>query len=303
VTSVAERIAVIINPISGTGGRIDVGRARAAYAADLIASQGGDPSLVFLTERPGHARELAKAAMSHGVDTVVAWGGDGTMNEVASALVFTKTAIAMVPSGSGNGLARELKIPFNPAAAFEVACRGREIIIDAGVIDGRFFFNIAGIGLDARVAHRFAVDGLVRRGFFRYLELTIGELRGYVPDQLTVTTAASSITKPVLLVAIANGRQYGNGAIIAPAARLDDGQLDVVIVAHRTTLRACLELPLVFMGRAGNIGGVTMESAESVEVTAPHPVLYHLDGEPIAGTLSIRAQARPQALRVKVPAR
>jgi len=171
------------------------------------------------------------------------------------------------------------------------------------VIDGRFFFNIAGIGLDARVAHRFAVDGLVRRGFFRYLELTIGELRGYVPDQLTVTTAASSITKPVLLVAIANGRQYGNGAIIAPAARLDDGQLDVVIVAHRTTLRACLELPLVFMGRAGNIGGVTVESAESVEVTAPHPVLYHLDGEPIAGTLSIRAQARPQALRVKVPAR
>jgi YegS/Rv2252/BmrU family lipid kinase len=299
---VADRIAVIINPISGTGGRIDVGRARAAYAADLIASQGGDPSLVFLTERPGHARELAKAAMARGVATVVAWGGDGTMNEVASALAFTDTAIAMVPSGSGNGLARELKIPFDRAAAFDVACRGREMVIDAGEIGGRFFFNIAGIGLDARVAHRFAVDGLVRRGFLRYLELTIGELRGYVPDQLTVTTPSSSITKPVLLVAIANGRQYGNGAIIAPAARLDDGQLDVVIVDHRSAFRACLALPLVFMGRAGRVSGLTMESAESVEITAPHPVLYHLDGEPIAGTLSLRAEARPRALRVKVPA-
>ena len=295
-------IAVIINPISGTGGRIDVGRARAAFAADLIASQGGDPSLVFLTERPGHARELANAARSRGAATVVAWGGDGTMNEVASALAFTDTAIAMVPSGSGNGLARELMIPFDPAAAFDVAYRGREMVIDAGEIGGRLFFNIAGIGLDARVAHRFAVDGLGRRGFSRYLALTIGELRGYLPDQLTVTTPSSSITKPVLLVAIANGRQYGNGAIIAPDARLDDGRLDVVIVSHRSALRACLELPLIFMGRAGNVGGVTMEAAESVEVTAPHPVLYHLDGEPIAGTLSLRAQARPRAVRIRVPA-
>ena len=130
------------------------------------------------------------------------------MNEVASALAFTDAAIAMVPSGSGNGLARELKIPFDPAAAFDVAYRGREMVIDAGEIGGRLFFNIAGIGLDARVAHRFAVDGLGRRGFSRYLALTIGELRGYLPDQLTVTTPSSSITKPVLLVAIANGRQY-----------------------------------------------------------------------------------------------
>ena len=117
------------------------------------------------------------------------------MNEVASALAFTDAALAIVPSGSGNGLARELKIPFDPAAAFDVALPGsRAASSMPASIDGRLFFNIAGIGLDARVAHRFAVDGLVRRGFLRYLELTIGELRGYVPDQLTVTTPSSSIT-------------------------------------------------------------------------------------------------------------
>jgi YegS/Rv2252/BmrU family lipid kinase len=304
VRSAADRsIAVIINPISGTGGRIDVARARAAQASAFIACRGGDPAMVFLTERSGHARELAASAIVQGVSTVVAWGGDGTMNEVGTALAFKSAALGIVPSGSGNGLARELGIPFDSAAALDIACSGREIVIDAGEIDGRLFFNLAGAGLDARVAHRFAVEGLERRGFSRYLEITIRELMQYVPDQLTVTTPASSITASTLLVAIANGRQYGNGAIIAPKARLDDGRLDVVIVRHRSALRALVEMPLIFMGRAANVAGVTMEAAESVEITSPHPVVYHLDGEPIAGTLSIHARARPRALRIKVPAR
>ena len=296
-------IAVIINPISGTGGHIDIGRARAAYAADLIASHGGDPSLVFLTERAGHARELAMAAIARGVSTVVAWGGDGTMNEVGTALAFTGASIAIVPSGSGNGLARELGIPFESAAALDLARSGRDLVIDAGEIDGRLFFNLAGIGLDARVAHRFAVKGLERRGFSRYLEMTVRELMAYEPDRLTITTPSSSVTASTLLVAIANGRQYGNGAVIAPYARLDDGKLDVVIVTHRSPLRALLEMPLVFMGRAANVRGVTMEAAQSVQINSPHPVVYHLDGEPIAGAHEIHARARPRALRIKVPAR
>jgi YegS/Rv2252/BmrU family lipid kinase len=299
---VAPRIAVIINPISGTGGRFEVARERAAQASAFIASRGGNPALVFLSERGGHARELTASFVAQGISTVVAWGGDGTMNEVGTALAFTDASLAIVPSGSGNGLARELGIPFDSAAALDIACSGREIVIDAGEIDGRLFFNLAGVGLDARVAHRFAVKGLERRGFSRYMQITIRELIEYAPDFLTVTTPSSSVTAPVLLVAIANGRQYGNGAIIAPNARLDDGRLDVVIVRHRSALRALLEMPLVFMGRAQNVGGVTMEAAETVEITSPHPVVYHLDGEPIAGTLSLHARARPRALRVKVRA-
>jgi YegS/Rv2252/BmrU family lipid kinase len=304
VSFVAEpSIAVIINPISGAGGRIEVARERAAQAAAFIASRGGDPAMVFLTERRGHARDLAASAIAHGVSTVVAWGGDGTMNEVATALAFTQVSLAIVPSGSGNGLARELGIPFESAAALDIAYSGREIVIDAGEIDGRLFFNLAGVGLDARVAHRFAGNSVQRRGFSRYMEMTIRELMQYVPDHLTVTTPSSSVTASTLLVAIANGRQYGNGAIIAPNARLDDGRLDVVIIRHRSAFRALLEMPLVFMGRAEHVWGVTMEAAESVEIKSPHPVVYHLDGEPIAGTLSIHARARPGALKIKVPAK
>jgi diacylglycerol kinase (ATP) len=280
---------------------MDVAHERAAQASAFIASRGGDPALVFLSEHPGHARELAVSAIARGVRTVVAWGGDGTMNEVGTALAFTSASLAIVPSGSGNGLARELEIPFDSRAALDIACAGREIVIDAGEIDGRLFFNLAGVGLDARVAHRFAVEGVERRGFSRYMAVTIRELMQSVPDHLTVTTPSSSVTASVLLVVIANGRQYGNGAIIAPRARLDDGHLDVVIVRHRSAPRALLEMPLVFMGRAGNVRGVTMEAAESVQITSPHPVVYHLDGEPIAGTRSIRAHVRPRALRIRVP--
>ena len=294
-------VAVIINPISGTGGRIDVARARAARAAALLSSRGCDPSNVFITERPGHAREIAMAAVQRGISTVAAWGGDGTMNEVGTALAFSDVALALVPSGSGNGLARDLGIPFDATAALEVALAGRERVIDAGEVDGRLFFNVAGIGLDARVAHRFAMDGLEKRGFSRYMAITLRELSRYEPDRLTVTTPASSTSGLLLLVAIANGRQYGNGAMIAPQALLDDGCLDVVTVAVRPLVRACLELPLVFMGRIGRLGGVTMARTESVQITSPHPVVYHLDGEPIAGTLGISARVRPRALTIRVP--
>ena len=298
-----KSIAVIINPISGTGGRIDVARARAAQAAALLSSRGCDPSNVFLTERTGHAREIALAAVARGISTIAAWGGDGTMNEVATALAFKDVALALVPSGSGNGLARDLRIPFDAAAALDVAFNGSQRVIDAGEIDGRFFFNVAGIGLDARVAHRFAVDGLEKRGFSRYLAITMRELSGYEPDKLTVTTPTASTSGSLLLVAIANGRQYGNGATIAPHALLDDGRLDLVIVTARPLVRACLELPLVFMGKINCVGGVTMAKTESVHITSPHPVVYHLDGEPIAGTLRIAAKVRPRALTIKVPTR
>lgn len=299
----AERsTAVIINPISGTGGRIEVARARAAQAAAFLASHGSDPSNVFVTERGGHAREIALNAVERGVSTVVAWGGDGTMNEVGAALAFSGVALALVPSGSGNGLARELGIPFKPAAAFDVAFGGVERTIDAGEIDERLFFNVAGVGLDARVAHRFAVDGLQKRGFARYVGITMRELAAYEPDRLTVTTSAASVSRPSLLIAIANGRQYGNGALIAPRARLDDGRLDIVMIDARSLLRASLELPLVFMGMIERVGGVRIETAESVEITAAYPIVYHLDGEPIAGAPGISAKVRPGALKVKVPA-
>jgi YegS/Rv2252/BmrU family lipid kinase len=294
------RVAVVINPISGTGGRLDVARARAEQAAALLTARGLEPD-VFMTERVGHARDLTIGALQRGTSTVLAWGGDGTVNEVASVLAFRDAALAVIPSGSGNGLARELGIPFDPAAAIAAAFEGSERRMDAGELDGRLFFNIAGVGLDARVAHEFAAGGLVRRGFLRYLEITARELFSYRPDDHTIVIDGSPMREHTLLIAIANARQYGNGALIAPGARIDDGRLDVVVIAHRSPLRALLQVPRVFLGQIARVPGVTIRTAADIEITSARQVVYHIDGEPFVGGASIRGRVHPAALRVKVP--
>ena len=296
----ANSVAVIINPISGTGGRPDVGRRRAELAASILEARGILPHVV-LTERQGHAHELTRALVAQGVGTVVAWGGDGTVNEVASALAFGATPLAIVPSGSGNGLARELRIPFDPAAALAVALDGRVRPMDAGELDGHLFFNIAGIGLDAHVAHRFAANGLVRRGFVRYLQLTLQELIAFRSREHTILTDEGPIRSRTLLIAIANSRQYGNGALIAPQALLDDGQLDIVVVAHRSPLWTLRQIPRVFTGKLRSTTGIVMRKTTTVEVASAVPMIYHVDGEPFVGATSIAGRIRPNALTVKVP--
>lgn len=298
--SVADAVAVIVNPISGTGGRADEARRRLEVAAAALTSR-GIASGVLVTEYAGHARILAQQAIRDGASLVIAWGGDGTINEVASELAFRGITFAVIPSGSGNGLARELRIPFDPLAAFQVAFDGRDLVMDAGEFDGRLFFNIAGLGLDARVAHEFAANGLVRRGFAAYLSIAARELFTFTPDDHTIVADGAVLRARALVIAVANARQYGNGALIAPRARIDDGRLDVVVVAYRPPLETLLEAPLLFAGQIARVRGVSMTTAESVEITSAQPVVYHVDGEPFAGGASVRARVRPRALTVRVP--
>jgi len=302
-TTVALTIAVIINPIAGKGRRSDLARDRAQCAASLVAASGLDTQAVqvLVTERAGHARELTVGMLAQGVTTVVAWGGDGTVNEVASALAFRDARLAVVPTGSGNGLARELCIPFEPARAFAVALEGRTCHIDAGELDGRLFCNLAGIGLDAQVAHGFAAGGSTKRGLTRYVTVTARELLSYQAQDYVVVTDGNSRHVRPLLIAIANGRQYGNGAVIAPAARLDDGKLDVVIVSVRSPLAVLAQVPRMFSGQIAQARGVTSVPAVDIEVSSAHAQTYHVDGEPFVGGTSMAARPLVRALRVVAP--
>ena len=155
-------IAIIVNPISG-GARPDTAGHRVALAAAVVAAH-GDAADVVVTERPGHARELAAAAAARGARLVIAWGGDGTVNEVASALAFGPTPMVIVAAGSGNGLARELGVNRRPDRAIAAALHAEPRAIDVGELGGRFFVNLAGVGFDARVAERFGACGSGRRG-------------------------------------------------------------------------------------------------------------------------------------------
>ena len=291
-----RRVAVVINPISGTGGGLDVSRRRAELARARIADRGIDVD-VYLTERQGHAHILADAALTRGCDTVIAWGGDGTVNEVGASLAFREATLGIVPAGSGNGLARELNIPFDPALAIDVAVSGVERRIDAGEMAGRLFFNVAGIGLDARVAHRFAQKN-GRRGLVSYATATLWELFTGQPDDYRVTTDGRSLEARALLIAIANTRQYGNGAKIAPTARIDDGRLDVVVIGARSPARTLLAMPHLFTGGIAQVSGVSVCASAGVDVVASQPMLFHVDGEPLSGGTQLSARCHPGALRV-----
>ena len=287
---------IIINPISG-GVRRDIALARAQLARTVVDRR-GELLDVFVTEAVGHARELAAAAVKQGARLVIAWGGDGTINEVASALAFTDVALGIIPAGSGNGLARELGVNPRPGAAIADALQAEPRRMDLGEIEGRLFVNIAGIGVDAFVASRFSLAR--RRGFLGYVGLTASALVTYIPTDYRITTGGIRVDARAILVTIANSAQFGNGARIAPGARVDDGLLDLVVLEERWRLVTLSQLPRLFTGTVARMRGSTIQRIREVTVEADQPMTFHVDGEPVVGGTRLTARVHPGALRVAV---
>lgn len=282
-------VTVIINPVSGRRTGPDEARRRGERAMAVLQAHGVEGE-VFLTERVGHARELALGAVARGASLVCAWGGDGTVNEVGAALAFTPVALGLVPSGSGNGLARALGVPLVPEAALERALTAPARAIDVGEIGGRLFFNVAGVGFDAHVAHEFGRAGL-RRGLRTYLAVVTRHLFTYEALRCRVTCDGESRERRAFLLTAANGPQWGNGALVAPGARFDDGLLDLVTYQPASRLRTLLALPRLFTGSIDRAPGVTIERITTARIEGPAPLPFHVDGEPAvseSGDLLIR---------------
>jgi YegS/Rv2252/BmrU family lipid kinase len=295
------RVTIIINTRAGAGAR-RLAPAEAAARSQAALGAAGVDAAVWLTEGPGHARELARRAVETGADVVCAWGGDGTVNDVASALLGTRAALAVVPAGSGNGFARDLGIPLDIEAALDVVVRGETRVIDAGEVNGRPFVNVSGLGFDAHVAHRFAGRS-VARGQWAYVRVAWGGIFGFRPPVVRIEADGCEIWNgPALAVAIANTRQWGSGALIAPAARPDDGRLDVVAVAPRSVPSLLLQAPRLWAGTIGRARGVVMRPFATLVIDASVDTPWHVDGEPAGFTRRVHARVRPACLRVKVPA-
>jgi YegS/Rv2252/BmrU family lipid kinase len=228
----------------------------------------------------------------------VAWGGDGTVNEVTSAIAYSDVELGIVPAGSGNGLATDLGLPKTPTYALEVAASGRARIIDAGELDESLFVNVAGLGLDAEIANRLAAPR-ARRGLLGYVLATTREWPFYRPRRYTVTGEPVDFDGAALFIAVANSRQYGNGAQIAPAARLDDGKLDLVVVEARPFWRVAAKIPAFFRGSLTDGDGLVMRQVSHAEISSDRPIRFHVDGEPRQGGTRVRVAARPEAVRVK----
>ena len=294
----ALQVAIVINPRSGVR-RGDAVAQRMEMARAALLDHGLDGEVVLADGR-GRGRAAARELLERGVETVVVWGGDGTVNEVASQLVGCGVTLGIVPAGSGNGLARELGLHMDPMRALQAALHGPVRWIDAGELGGRLFFNVAGVGFDARLAGAF--NKRTRRGAAGYAAAALREAARYEPARYTVTADGAATSGRALLVAVANTRQYGNRAIIAPNARPDDGRLDLVIVPPVGLLPACWHLPRLFRGTLDGLRGVRMCPVRAGEIAASEPLAFHVDGEVVSGDSALRVAVHANALPVRAPA-
>jgi YegS/Rv2252/BmrU family lipid kinase len=256
-------IHFILNPNAGTNSLPK--RARIIATLEAIPN-----SKVWQTERMNHAGDLTKQAISEGATKIIAIGGDGTINEVASALLSSSVPLGIIPMGSGNGLARHLQIPLQFEKALYRALNGDIITIDAGKWNDRPFFCTAGIGFDAYVAAHFAKRG--KRGFLNYLYSTIVSLKTYQAIEIKEKGFVFSFT-------VANANQFGNNAYISPESDLQDGVLEAIQIKPGSLLNLAHLGISLFRKRLTKHPLVTISSVQSLQIHTVPSIPYHLDGE------------------------
>jgi diacylglycerol kinase (ATP) len=285
----------IFNPHSGSNRRNPYLRER---AIEFIRQHGWDATVVP-TERPRHATELARRAVDEGCGLVVAIGGDGTMNEVASALVGSTACFGLIPCGSGNGLGRHLGIREPGRGAFRTLLEGQPLAIDTGMVNRDPFFCAAGAGFEALIASRFAT--LTSRGFCGYLRTSADAWRSYRPERYTIRHAGGADTVEAFTLAISNSSQYGNNALIAPEASVRDGLLDITAVPRVGLHNALPLLWRLFNGSLHRVASVRRWQGESFVIERQKPGWIHTDGEPRAEVSRLEISVRPLSLRIMVP--
>ena len=291
-----SKVLAIINPISGTGSKKSIPDQLARAYAPLEHEL-----LLTYTKAAGHAEELARRAAEEGYDHVIAVGGDGTVNEVARGLVGSKTALAIVPKGSGNGLARALGLSMSTDRVIEQLASGRRITIDSCLMNGQPFFCTCGMGFDAAVSRTFAEAST--RGPVTYLRTMIDEYRSFKPEtyRIILDEGERTIETEAFVLVVANASQYGNNAYIAPGADLADGLLDLAIIRPFPVLEAALVLGDLMRGKlAGNKYYYT-ERVRHVRIERTSRGSVHLDGEPLVMSEHIDVSLRPHSLEVIIP--
>jgi len=280
----------IINPNSGNNKKKHIIKNALRKYPDLEKS-------VKYTEYPGHAGQMTRQLLEKGIQTVIAVGGDGTVNEIACELVNSQVNLGIIPMGSGNGFARSLNIPLNPGQALENIFKSNSIKVDVGKVNQRYFFAVAGVGIDANIAIKF--QSSKRRGAFPYFVIGTKEFFNYSYPEFTITKSNEKLLVKPLTITVANANQYGNGALIAPHADLQDGLLDVCIIAQMSLMRTLYAAKKIFEGEIHKLSAYSSFNADRFEISSQTvDINYHVDGEPMSGTNKLVFSVLPKALNV-----
>lgn len=284
----------IINPISGTRSKENL--------PDLVKEILRDSQyeiVICITEYAGHATQLAYQAVAQRVDVVLALGGDGTCNEIAKALVHSSVALGIIPLGSGNGLARHISMPMNPRKALEMICSAVMVEVDYGMIGANMFFCTCGVGFDAAVSKSFSEQK--KRGWFSYLSVIVRKLFRYKSEVYTFIIDGNITTQKAFLIACANTSQYGNNAMIAPNASMQDGWMDVVIVNPFHWWETGFLTEQVFTGRLDKNPRVKVVRYQELTIIRPHSGNVHVDGEPIKMGKELHVKIIHKGIRLLIP--
>lgn len=268
-----KQALLVVNPKSGTRSKKGLDK----IVEERLATTGTAVTAVQ-TQGPGHAVDLASAAVADGLDMVICAGGDGTVNEIASVLAHTPVALGILPLGSGNGLARSLGIPQDVGEALRIITEGHTIMSDRGVVNDKPFYCTFGVGFDAAVSEKFASEK--RRGRITYVRSVINEFLKYRSQPYAISIDGKVITERAFLIAACNAPQYGNNAYIAPNAKLSDGLLDLIVIhdgSPLSTVKMGVDLITGYLDRNARIDTFRIRQA-SITCLEEGPV--HIDGDP-----------------------
>jgi diacylglycerol kinase (ATP) len=289
-----KKIRFIINPKSGVHRKEDI-----PDMVNLLTEKENYDFEIFFTERPKHATELSKEAAAKNYFAVVSVGGDGSANEVAEGIDGTDTALGIIPCGSGNGMARHLKIPMNIELAFRIINRGKIEKIDIIRANEKFCISTIGVGFDAYIAHLFANSST--RGYATYAKLVLREFYRYQPETYQLTVDGEPVSRECFLLTLANSSQFGNDASIAPFANVQDGIIDISML-KKFPLYAVPGLVYKLLHKSiYKSSFFSMMKGKNIVLKNNRELKGHIDGEPVLFNSDIHVKIFPGSLNVIVP--
>ncbi len=289
-----KKIYVIINPKSGTSSKQNLPHKIAdAFDAHLFDVH------IIITGYAGHGSEIAKQAIKDKANYVIAVGGDGTVNEVARALVNSETVLGIIPLGSGNGLARDLNIPTEVKKALAVIQEEHVIDIDYGKVNDRIFFCTCGMGFDAEVAAK--SSGKKSRGSLMYFKNMIETFFKQKPQTYEITCPEGTIKDEAFVVTCANASQYGYNAHIAPHADIQDGMMNVAILKPLSILDVPQTSLQLFTKKIDENSKMIELITNEVTIKREHEGMMHIDGDPVKMGKEVNVKIIPKGLKVLVP--
>jgi len=290
-----ERIVFIVNPISGHHDK-----SKFFFLVENLIDKEKYNYRILLTEYAGHAAQLAKQAIEDEYNTIVAVGGDGTINEVATAMIGRRQTFAIVPYGSGNGLARHLHLPLKPEKVIsEVINKGVKSKIDTATLNGMPFISIAGVGFDAIIADFFAKDP--HRGIKTYVKLVTKEYMHFQPEKYhLILDGKMEIDCNPLFISFANSNQFGSNAVVSPHASLNDGLLDVCIFKKPNLIQAVYVAERLMTQRVDKTQYVDIHKAGKIEVFREKEEIVNIDGEAVMMPKDFVVEINPLSLNILI---